>query len=537
MMSRGTRGPTQSWSAIWGNDCQDPGVIDVFADRGSRQTLTELLLETSMRVLLIVSEAPPIVSGVSRCVDRIVRGLQAQGASVDVLSSNDIRRWTFGEARISSFIGRWSAVSRDLDSYDVVNLHGPAPTMSDAFLALFHTRRSSRRPALVYTHHSSIDIEGLGALCRIYDAMTVRLASLADRVIVTTPSYAEMIRRPGSPPIDVIPWGVDRAALPGRERPASTGPLRVLFVGQLRPYKGVGVLIDAVAGQPDLRLTVAGDGPLAEEHLRHAARMGADNITFTGRISDEHLSRLYQEHDVIVLPSTTRAEAFGLVLLEGMIAGCVPVASDLPGVRDVAGRTGVLVPPRDEGALRDALLALAADRKWVDRLGEASRIAALSQPWDSVASAYMVAFEDAIHDVQVARWSRELRRAIRPPEQRLPKIAAKFDASWWSLQLFDGKGDDRPMAGWGRAAAQEFRRKPQDLAAHVARTGEPLLLDRDQSSSEIRSMLNRPDIQSAMAVPLEMRMARGVLSLTAAGNRRRKYTQHDLDSLVELVAS
>jgi glycosyltransferase involved in cell wall biosynthesis len=487
-----------------------------------------------VRVLVVVSEAPPIVSGVSRCVDRVVRGLQAHGATVDVLSSNDIRRWTFGEARISSFIGQWPAVSRDLDSYDVVNLHGPAPTMSDAFLALFRTRRSARRPALVYTHHSSIDIEGIRPLCRVYDAMTARLSSFADRVIVTTPSYAEIVRRPNSPPIDVIPWGVDAAAVPRRER--VPGPLRVLFVGQLRPYKGVAVLIDAVAGQPDLRLTVAGGGPLAEEHLRHAAGTGADNIAFTGQISDEHLSRLYLEHDVIVLPSTTRAEAFGLVLLEGMIAGCVPVASDLPGVRDVAGGTGVLVPPGDEAALRDALLSLAADRERVSRLGEASRLAALSQPWDAVASAYMIAFEDAIHDVHVARWSGELRKTIRPPEQRLPEIAAKFDASWWSLVLFDGKGHGRPIARWGRVAAQEFRRKPSELAAYVARLGQPLLLDRDRSSAEICPMLIRPEIHSAMAVPVEMPATRGVLSLTIAGNRRRDYTQQDLDALVQIVA-
>lgn len=489
-----------------------------------------------MRVLIVVSEAPPIVSGVSRCVDRIVGGLQAQGATVDVLSSNDIRRWTFGEARISSFIGRWPAVSRDLDRYDVVNVHGPAPTMSDAFLALFRTRRSSRRPALVYTHHSSIDIAGLGPLCRVYDAMTTRLSSLADRIIVTTPSYAEMVRRPSSPPIDVIPWGVDAASVARRERVPSTGPLRVLFVGQLRPYKGVSVLIDAVAGQPDLRLTVAGDGPLAEQHRRHAAGTGADNVTFTGQVSDGHLSRLYLEHDVVVLPSTTRAEAFGLVLLEGMAAGCVPVASDLPGVRDVVGATGVLVPPGDENALRDALISLAADRERVRRLGEASREAALSQPWEAVSSAYMVAFEDAIQDMQAARWSKLLRSAIRPPERRLPEIAAHFDASWWSLVLFDAKGQGWPMARWGRVAAQEFRSRPPEVAAYVARTGEALVLDRDRSSAEVRLMLNRPEIQSAMAVPIAMPATRGVLSLATARNRGRDYTQRDLHALVQLVA-
>jgi rhamnosyl/mannosyltransferase len=468
-------------------------------------------------------------------VEWIARGLEAEGHSVDVLSSNEIRRWTLGEARISSFLGHWPTISRDLDRYDVINLHGPAPTMSDAFLALFKARRSQHRPALVYTHHSSIDIDGLGPFCRLYDRMTARLSSLADRVIVTSASYADIVRRPDSPPIDVIPWGTDRDALRGQQRVPSAGPLRVLFVGQLRPYKGVSLLIEAVAGQPDIRLTIAGDGPLAGTHRREAANAGANNIRFTGRIPDDELAELYHRNDVIVLPSTTRAEAFGLVLLEGMIAGCVPVASDLPGVRDVAGPTGLLVPPGDAAGLRRALLSLAANRGRLSALSEASRRQAISQPWDGVSRAYAVAFEDAIHDRDAARWGEALRRSIRPPERRLPALADQFGANWWSLVLFDGDGGG-PMARWGRGASQEFRRHKPDVAAYVARSGEPLVIDRDRSPEELRPMLTRPEITSAMAVPVQVQRMRGVLSLTAAGRHRPGYTERDLDALVQLVA-
>ena len=487
-----------------------------------------------MRVLIVVSEAPPIVSGVSRCIERIVQGLEAKGADVDVLSINDMRRWTFGEARVTSFVSHWPTISRDLDQYDVVNLHGPAPTLSDAFLALFRSHRSRRRPALVYTHHSCIDIDGLGPLCRLYDGLTARLSTVADRVIVTTESYADMVRRPNGPPIDVIPWGVEATPAANVMRLPAPGPLRVLFVGQHRPYKGISVLLRAVADQPGIALTVAGDGPLSSAHRRQAA--GAANVTFTGSVSDARLAELYREHDVIVLPSTTRAEAFGLVLLEGMAAGCVPVASDLPGVRDVAGPTGVLVPPGDETALRKALLDLAGDRGRLSHLSAASHREALEHPWSAVAPSYMRAFEDAIHDVRAERWSDVLRRAMRPPEKRLPEIASRFDASWWSLVLFDGKGLGSPMARWGRVAAQEFRDTTPGLAAYVARSGEPLLIDGDHGPEAIRSMLKRPDIRSSMAVPLEVGEVRGVLSLTSAGRERRGYTSDDLDALVQLVA-
>jgi hypothetical protein len=297
----------------------------------------------------------------------------------------------------------------------------------------------------------------------------------------------------------------------------------------------VSLLIESVAGQPDIELTVAGDGPLAGIHRQQAANAGADNVRFAGRVSDDELAQLYHRHDVIVLPSTTRAEAFGLVLLEGMIAGCVPVASDLPGVRDVAGPTGLLVAPGDAAGLRRALLSLAANRGRLEALSEASRRTAMAQPWDGVSRAYTVAFEDAIHDRDAARWSDALRQSIRPPERQLPALADHFKANWWSLVLFDKNGAG-PMARWGRGAAQEFRREQPDVAAYVARSGEPLVIDRDRSPAELRPMLNRPDITSAMAVPVEMKRMRGVLSLTAAGRHRPAYTDRDLDALVQLVA-
>ena len=89
-----------------------------------------------MRTLIVASEAPPIVSGISRCVDRLTVGLRARGHHVDVISSVQIPRMSLGEWRISSLLVHLPRIARRLDRYDVVNLHGPAPTMSDVALAL-----------------------------------------------------------------------------------------------------------------------------------------------------------------------------------------------------------------------------------------------------------------------------------------------------------------------------------------------------------------------------------------------------------------
>src|SRR5436309_14239636 len=77
-----------------------------------------------MKILVVASEAPPIVSGVSRCVEKLSSGLRDRGQDVDVISAVDIPRFTIGEYRFSSFIAHWPRIAARLAQYDVVNLHG-----------------------------------------------------------------------------------------------------------------------------------------------------------------------------------------------------------------------------------------------------------------------------------------------------------------------------------------------------------------------------------------------------------------------------
>jgi glycosyltransferase involved in cell wall biosynthesis len=348
-----------------------------------------------LNVLVLTSEAPPIVSGISRCVDRLTHGLRERGHNVDVLSSVQIPRVAVGEWRFSSLALCWPGLARRLRDYDVINLHGPVPTMSDVFLLLAGARG---RVPIVYTHHSAIEIRGLERICQVYNRVHRRLARRSDLILTTSEHYATTERVRGGPPTRVVPWGVD--VRPEAERPSRQGPLRVLFVGQMRTYKGLEWLLPAVAGHPELLLTLVGDGPRRRVYEQTAARLGADNIRFLGRVPDSALHAEYDASDVVVLPSVTQAEAFGLVVLEGMAAGCVPVVSDLPGVRDVVADVGVVVPPRDVTALRTTLLELATDDAQREHLAQLARKRAESLSWDACVDGY----EDAL--LEVARHRR-----------------------------------------------------------------------------------------------------------------------------------
>jgi glycosyltransferase involved in cell wall biosynthesis len=348
---------------------------------------------TALDILVITSEAPPVVSGIARSVDRLAAGLRMRGHRVDVLSSEQIPRLVFGEWRFSSLAAHWPAVARSLHRYDVINLHGPVPTMSDTFLVLSRFLFRARRP-IVYTHHSALDIHGVEWACVAYNRLHNQLSIRATSIVTTSRYYAEMLRFPHGPPVQVVPWGVDIRPEPHRPR-GGLAPLRVLFVGQMRPYKGLEWLLPAVAGRHQIELTLVGNGAGMREYQMLAASLGGDNVRFAGRFTDDELHAEYDRSDVIVLPSVTKAEAFGLVVLEGMAAGCVPVVSDLPGVRDLVSRTGLVVPARDVAALRDALLGLADDRTRLDRLCRAARRRAEGLGWDACVERYENVLIDA----------------------------------------------------------------------------------------------------------------------------------------------
>ena len=190
-------------------------------------------------ILIVTSEAPPIVSGISTCIDRLATGLIAREHRVRVLSSAQIRRVAFGEWRLSSLVAHWPQIARQLRHFDVVNVHGPVPTMSDAFLWKTSRLPAYARPAIVYTHHSPIDIQGAGAMSTRYNKLHQSLAlRAADRIVASSPHYARQHHSRYGPMVRAIPWGTDQQEpSPFRIRPPS-GQLNVLFVGQMRPYKG-----------------------------------------------------------------------------------------------------------------------------------------------------------------------------------------------------------------------------------------------------------------------------------------------------------
>jgi glycosyltransferase involved in cell wall biosynthesis len=307
---------------------------------------------------------------------------------VDILSLQDVPRVERGEIRLSSMPFKLPELQERFRAYDLIHLHGPVPTFSDVFLLWGLRGLDHLRPKLVYTHHAPIDLRNaLLPFVWLYNRAQEHMARLADHVVVTTPSYGQLLSRHVPPhKLSVIPWGVDyeRFAAPIQK----DGPFTVVYLGQIRPYKGLPVLLDAAVGVEDMRVWVIGQGHYAQSCRQKAEAMSLHNVTFWGALPDEEMISLLKQAHVIVLPSVTRSEAFGIALLEGMAAGCVPVASYLPGVADVVGNEGFTFPAGNARALHETLTRLRDDVPSRVHLAGLAQAKARLYSWDRSVFSY-----------------------------------------------------------------------------------------------------------------------------------------------------
>jgi glycosyltransferase involved in cell wall biosynthesis len=198
-------------------------------------------------------------------------------------------------------------------------------------------------------------------------------------VIAASHELAAGARALGAREVRVIPSGVDLPADMGAE----AEPPEVLYAGRLSEEKGVLELVQATR---EMRLVVAGDGPL------RARVPGA-----RGFVPHDELQRLYARAAVVACPS--RREGFGVACLEAMAHGRPVVATAVGGLLDlvVDGETGLVVPPRDPGALRGALERLLADPELRRSYGAAGRKRAAERfSWDGVTDATIAAYAEAL---------------------------------------------------------------------------------------------------------------------------------------------
>jgi glycosyltransferase involved in cell wall biosynthesis len=278
----------------------------------------------------------------------------------------------------------------DQESPDVVVAHSPVPFMADvAALA------SGDRP-FVLTYHAGplakgrplFDVAATG-----YERLGLRrLLKQAAAVVHYSPEFGRVNARLLEDKVHVVAPGVDLGQF-SPNGPAPPEP-SVLYVGRMERssrWKGVRHLLDAVPQMlqsvPDLTVDLVGAGDDAPSLRCYARSKGLDGVVkFHGALTGQDLVERYRKATLVVLPSTTAAESFGMVLLEAAACGRPAVASRVGGIPAAVldGETGLLVPPGNADALAEAVTVILNDYDLARSLGtRAAERARAEFSWDA----------------------------------------------------------------------------------------------------------------------------------------------------------
>jgi glycosyltransferase involved in cell wall biosynthesis len=178
---------------------------------------------------------------------------------------------------------------------------------------------------------------------------------LADAIAVPSQFVKRTFIQYGVPEskVFVCPYGVDLSLY--RKEPKLDDRFRILFVGSASIHKGIRYLFEAVRPlvQRNLvELWLVGD---IRNEVKDVCRKNRDLFTFKGFIPRAHLSSMYSQGSVLVLPSVD--EGLALVMAQAMACGVPVIATHNTGAEDLIedGSEGFIVPPRDASAIRDRI--------------------------------------------------------------------------------------------------------------------------------------------------------------------------------------
>ncbi|MBB2496847.1 glycosyltransferase family 4 protein [Aquipseudomonas ullengensis] len=329
---------------------------------------------------------PDSVGGVEQVIFQIANGVADLGVSTDVLSlSSDATQQpvnlgshTAYKAKLDlqvastgfslSVFRKFSALAKQAD---IIHYHFPWP-----FMDMVHLASRLNKPSLV-TYHS--DIVRQAFLLQLYRPLMNSFLKSVDSIVATSPNYlhSSPVLQQFRDKTQVIPIGLDKPAYPKPSQNTHDhwqqrfGERFFLFVGVLRYYKGLHILLEAMKGAP-YKLVVIGAGPVEHELKAQATRDGLENVFFVGAVSDEDKVALLNLCYAVTFPSNLRSEAFGISLLEGAMYGKPMISSEIgtgTSYININNQTGLVVPPSDPLAFRQAMDHLWAHPELAQQMG------------------------------------------------------------------------------------------------------------------------------------------------------------------------
>jgi glycosyltransferase involved in cell wall biosynthesis len=258
---------------------------------------------------------------------------------------------------------------------DIVNVHSPVPFISDV------TSLVVGKIPLVTTYHS------IGMLKRssiwnplifLYELLFLPiLFKKSKKIICCSPVLIRKNLKKYKDKASYITPGVDTNIFKSSKEKSTND---VLYVGRMEEdsdLKGISFLFEAISIvkliKPDISLRLVGSGDKVEYYKMYAQKLDIiKNVEFIGSKINNELVLEYQRSKVLVLPSITEGESFGIVLIEAMACKKPVIGSDIGGIPYVIDNNsnGILVTPKDSQALADAIMKILKNSKSAKKMGE-----------------------------------------------------------------------------------------------------------------------------------------------------------------------
>lgn len=332
---------------------------------------------------------PDGVGGVEKVIHQICESCRELGVESEVLTltkNNDesslminnhlVHRCRTGFTLASTpfslkVISKFLALAKQAD---IIHLHFPYP-----YADLVYLLSRTKKPVVI-TYHS--DIVKQKHFLKLYRPLKHYLMRQSAQIIATSPNYlvsSNTLSR-YKEKVSTIPIAIC-------EKEYAVKPTNVeywlnevgddffLFVGVLRYYKGLHILLDAVQNKP-YTVVIVGAGPIESELKKQAQKLQLTNVVFLGAIKNVDKSALFHLCKGVVFPSHLRSEAFGITLLEGALFSKPLISSEIgtgTSYINVHKETGLVVPPSDASALAKALDELWYNPSLAELYGENAR--------------------------------------------------------------------------------------------------------------------------------------------------------------------
>lgn len=258
---------------------------------------------------------------------------------------------------------------------DIIHYHFPWPYMD-----LLHLMMGIKKPTII-TYHS--DIIRQKYLFKVYKPLMNAFMKSVNKIIVTSPNYlvsSETLFQYKNK-VNVIPIGLNMKSYrePDFDRitywkQQLNKEKFFLFIGVLRYYKGLEILLDALALE-EYPVVIIGSGPMESKLKAKASVLGLNQIQFLGFLPDEDKIAILSLSYCIIFPSHLRSEAFGISLLEGAMFSKPLISCEIgtgTSFINIDQETGIVVPPSDPKSLSRAISFLWHDEMKAKKFGESA---------------------------------------------------------------------------------------------------------------------------------------------------------------------